>query len=65
VNCQVNQTVEEGDYDLERYIGEIEGIVPLVSGDIKITVPKVEENKNNESIIIHLKIFLALILLFL
>ena len=65
MNCQVNQTVEEGDYDLERYIGEIEGIVPLVSGDIKITVPKVEENKNNESIIIHLKIFLALILLFL
>ena len=40
MNCQVNQTVEEGDYDLERYIGEIEGIVPLVSGDIKITVPK-------------------------
>ncbi len=65
VNCQVNQTVEEGDYDLERYIGKIEGIVPLVSGDIKITVPKGEENKNNESIIIHLKIFLALILLFL
>ena len=65
MNCQVNQTVEEGDYDLERYIGKIEGIVPLVSGDIKITVPKVEENKNNENIIIHLKIFLALILLFL
>lgn len=61
VNCQVNETVKEGDYDLERYIGKIEGIVPLVSGDIKITVPKVE----NQSMIIHLKIFLALILLFL
>ena len=64
VNCKVNQTVEKGDYSLERYnFAKIEGIVPLVSGDVMITPPNEEVVHNGSER--HLKIFLVLILLFL